>query len=127
MLKFLWLLSLALSPIYADEIRELMINHPIVISNDDNTRCDEFPNRLFVESLRGCKFYFFCTENQRGEASCPIINGTQLHFHADSESCQLPKDSECSIDDNWRDLKCPEFGYAKIPHPYLCSKYTGNL
>lgn len=103
-----------------------MLNSPTVISEDDQTRCDEFPEKTFLSSPRGCKFYFFCTELRRGEATCPFINGTQLHFHAESESCQLPEDAECNLDEQWRGLNCPEFGFDKIPHPHLCSKYTGE-
>lgn len=125
MFKIFTLLSLFLSSIYAIEIRDLMLNNPIV-SNDGEARCNEFPDRVFVESPRGCRFYYFCTPEKIGEASCPIINGTQLHFHPESESCQLPENSDCTLDDDFRDLTCPEFGFDKIPHPYLCSKYTGE-
>lgn len=91
-----------------------MINNPIIVSSDESaaTRCAEFPDLLFVESLRGCKFYFFCTDQKSGEAMCPIINGTQLYFHQESQSCQRPEDVECNLDDQWRGLECPEYGYV---------------
>lgn len=125
MLKFFCFLSIFLSSIYAIEISDLSLNG-IARSTEETSRCDEFPGRLFVPSLRGCKFYFFCTEEQRGEGWCPIVKGVQLHFHAESESCQLPENSECSIDAEMTGLTCPEFGSSKIPHPYMCSKYTGR-
>lgn len=126
MLKVFCLLSVFLSSIYAIEINDLSSNL-IVVSSEEATRCDEFPGRLFVPSLRGCRFYYFCTEEKRGEGSCTVVNGVQLHFHAESESCQLPEDSECTIDADQTGLECPEFGFTKIPHPYMCSKYTGRF
>lgn len=122
MYKLLVLLSIFLSTLTA----AYEIENPIIISEGGAERCDEFPGSLFVSNPRGCKFYFFCTEERRGEGRCPVVDGVQLHFHAESQSCQRPEDSECGYDDQWRGLECPEFGFAKIPHPYLCDKYTGG-
>lgn len=125
MLK-LFLLFFFLSSVFAEKIGEMMLETPIIISPKGTARCDEFPDLTFVKSFRGCRFYFYCDGENSYEGVCPIANGVQLHFHEPSQSCHLPEVVQCDIDDLWRGLRCPEFGYAKIPHPYLCDKYTSE-
>lgn len=125
MLKIFCLLSIFLSLIYATEFHDLS-SMPIVKSADATARCEEFPGHLFLPSARGCKFYFYCAEEEQGEAFCPVVEGVQLHFHAESQSCQLPEDADCSLDAGMTGLECPKFGFDKIPHPYMCSKFTGR-
>lgn len=126
MLK-LFVFLLFLSLIAADEITEMILNNPIIIRRQIAERCDEFPHLQFVKSMRGCRFYFYCDGENTYEGVCPIVRGVQLHFMEETQSCHYPEIAQCDIDDLWRGLRCPEFGYAKVPHPYQCDKYTGEL
>lgn len=79
----------------------------------------------FAVNPRGCSWYFACTNDNTvdREDRCP----TGLHFNYLEQTCDFKINVKCELDDRWNNLVCPSTrGVSIIPHPYSCSKYTGE-
>lgn len=87
--------------------------------------CGGIIDPYFVRSYRGCAWYTVCFNNAVvREDRCP----EGLRFNYAEQLCDFTDNVECDLDDRWRSLTCPTgaTGIAVIPHPYVCSKYTGT-
>jgi Chitin binding Peritrophin-A domain len=89
--------------------------------------CAGIAGPYFVTNYRGCAWYTVCFNNQVArEDRCP----EGLRFNYSSQICDFRDNVECDLDDRWNQLNCPvgqDQGIAIIPHPYVCSKYTGKV
>lgn len=89
----------------------------------DHSPCSGRSGGHFGRNSRGCSWFFQCNEFNEivREDRCP----EGLYFNYPDQNC-APRDLiPCDI--NPITLICPqEPGIKVIPHPYTCSKYTGN-
>lgn len=108
MWRFILILSISLSVTHADE----SVNPCDLLS----------VNETFAPNPRGCSMYFYCGDNTPKPGRCP----TGYHFSFETQSCELPEDVECTIDDELWVTKCPGIGITKVPHAYSCSEYSGK-
>jgi Chitin binding Peritrophin-A domain len=79
----------------------------------------------FVSNYRGCAWYALCSNNEViREGRCP----DGYRFNYEQQICDFRDNIECELDDRWIQKTCPigSQSIAIIPHPYVCSKYTGN-
>jgi Chitin binding Peritrophin-A domain len=90
----------------------------------DENPCEGLVGSKFVPSSRGCSWYFLCADDKViREDRCP--KGHRLNF--EKQICDFGENIECDLDDRWNQVFCP-VGRGEItiiPHPYVCSKYTG--
>ncbi|KAL7013741.1 hypothetical protein ACKWTF_015551 [Chironomus riparius] len=103
----------------------LSISLSITHAEESVNPCDSLTaNQTFAINPRGCDMYYYCGDNNIPKPGrCPT-EPVVHHFDINNQSCELPEDVVCTIDDELWNTKCPGIGIAKIPHEYSCSEYS---
>ena len=117
---FLYLSLVLLSVSTADELFEIL-----KVEKAAENPCAGIVGPLFVKNYRGCSWYLICLNNEVArENRCP----EGLRFNSREQLCDYRDNVECDFDDRLTQKICPvgSQSVAIIPHPYVCSKYTGN-
>jgi len=109
MWRFFLILSISLSVAYAENPCDILTG-----------------NQTFAPNPRGCDMFYYCGDNNIPKPGrCPT-DPIIYHFNFETQSCELPENVDCTIDDELWKTDCPGIGIAKIPHQYSCSEYSGE-
>lgn len=94
----------------------------ILITNACVDVCRGRPNNHFASNPRGCSWYYRCNIGLPAEEGrCP----EPYYFNYDTQTCDWKENVDCN-DDRVFPTTCPVVGITVIPHPNVCSKYTGE-
>ncbi|XP_070501540.1 peritrophin-48-like [Chironomus tepperi] len=103
----------------------LLISLSVTHADESVNPCDILTgNQTFAPNPRGCSLYYYCGDNNIPKpGQCPI-EPVIYYFSFETQSCELPEDVDCTIDDVLWNTTCPSPGISKVPHQYSCSEYS---
>lgn len=125
MIEKLIILSIFFTTLANANVSDSFISRIKVEPAAETNPCGNRAGEHFARNTRGCSWYFVCDEKNEIVREGRCDEG--WHFSYYNQMCDYKDRVLCDLDDRWRNLTCPdETGINVIPHPYTCSKYTGN-